>query len=170
MYCERCGTAVNPGMSACPNCGAAIANNQQVNYNMNYGQQSQPQIKTAGFLVWSIIELVCLSPIMGLIGIILYCTQLKPAADKGDVEGAKKAKKTLKIILWIGVALSVIIGIVFFLLTIAAVLPMVKSSRNTGGTTIDDLDGTSALIESIQNSDDYDYDYDFEDSDWYVNY
>ncbi len=165
MYCERCGTAVNPGMSACPNCGAAIANNQQV----NYGQQSQPQIKIAGFLVWSIIELVCLSPIMGLIGIILYCTQLKPAADKGDVEGAKKAKKTLKIILWIGVALG-IIGIVVFLFTIAAVLPTVNSSRDIGGTTIDDLDGTSALIESIQNSDDYDYDYDFEDSDWYVNY
>lgn len=164
MYCERCGTAVNPGMSACPNCGAAIANNQQV----NYGQQSQPQIKIAGFLVWSIIELVCLSPIMGLIGIILYCTQLKPAADKGDVEGAKKAKKTLKIILWIGVALGVIIGIVVFPF-IAVVFPMVRSSRNTGAPLGDDL-GTSAVIESIQNSNDYDYDYDSEDAYLYLNY
>ena len=132
MFCKNCGTQLNDGTLFCTSCGAAINDEPQtaansMNYNTvsnatNYNSQSGQPIPTTGMLVWSIIELLCINFLAGLIAIILYCSSLKPAADKGDLEATQKAKKTMKIVLWIGIILSVLVFIGTFAFIFLAAL------------------------------------------------
>lgn len=108
MICKNCGMEVNDFSTNCPNCGAYVAHNSDMYGNSTYQQSSQTSIKTTGLLVWSIIELICLSPIFGLIALILYFTKLKPAVDSGNINEAMQSKRTIKILLWVGIALSII--------------------------------------------------------------
>ena len=107
MICKNCGMQVNEFDSNCPNCGTSV---DSENFSQDYGSNTynHPPIKTTGLLVWSIIELICLSPIFGLTALILYFVKLKPAVDSGNINEAIKSKRTIKILLWVGVALGII--------------------------------------------------------------
>ena len=109
MICRNCGTEVNEGYEACPFCGGSLVQNV-----INNGQNNE--IKTTGLLVFSIIELVCLSPIFGLIALILYFAQLKPAISRGDIVGAKKSKKSIFTLLIVGIILNVVMSFVVIVL------------------------------------------------------
>lgn len=125
MICRNCGREVNDLNRLCPGCGASVvpenteyySQNYNQSYSQGYSQNSQP-IKITGLLVWSIIELVCLSPIFGLVALILWITKLKPAVESGNTNEALKAKRTIKILLWIGIALGIIPLILIFLIAI----------------------------------------------------
>lgn len=101
MFCEKCGSLVNDGEAFCSNCGAGMNESSKVNNN-------SADIKTTSILVFSIIELICVNQLFGLISLILYFAQLRPAIDRGDVENAKKSKKTITILLIIGLVLNVL--------------------------------------------------------------
>lgn len=107
MFCKNCGSLVNDGEGFCPSCGTIMGASDNVS-------SGRVEIKTTAFLVFSIIELICVNQIFGLISLILYCTKLKPAADAGDVEGANKSKKTIKILLIAGLVLSLVVALAMF--------------------------------------------------------
>lgn len=111
MICKNCGVTMGDFDTFCPNCGASANAGTQYS-QVNYGENSSEPIKTTGLLVFSIIETCCINFITGLIGIVLWAVKLKPAADSGDVVEAKKAKKLIKIVLWIGLILSLLLIIV----------------------------------------------------------
>lgn len=125
MICKNCGGQMGDFDTFCPNCGASNAiNTANTQYSQNsYAQTSTEPIKTTGLLVWSIIEIVCcICPITGIIAIILWATLLKPAANRGDAVEAKKAKKPIKIVLWIGLILWAVVMIINILIA----YPMIK--------------------------------------------
>ena len=110
MFCKNCGSLVNDGETFCTNCGSVMDERPKANNN-------SAEIKTTAILVFSIIELICVSPIFGLIALILYFVQLRPAINAGDIEEAKKSKKLIKIFLWIGLILNV--GAILLVMLIA---------------------------------------------------
>lgn len=174
MFCGNCGASVNDGMQTCPNCGAGIANNgysQPVN-NMNYYDQNtgyqatenKPEVKTTGLLVWSIIELCCVNTITGIIGLVFYFTQLKPAIERGDMAEVARAKRNIKITLWIGLGLFlVVLALMIIPLIVAVVLPMANNTRDLIDSSTTNLYDLQSSLNDIQGSSSYDYsDYDFD--------
>jgi len=107
MICRNCGGEIGDFDTTCQSCGTPVSNTQQSSVGYEY-QNNQP-IKTTGLLVWSIIEIFCVNTITGIIGAVLWATRLKPAADRGDIDAALKAKRNIKITLWIGIILSALI-------------------------------------------------------------
>ena len=184
MFCKNCGSEVNESLLFCTNCGAPVNNSSNdavnstsysaVNESTNYTVQNGEPIKTTGLLVWSIIEIVCfcfsiLTGIAGLVSIILYFVNLKPAVERGDREAALKSKKTIKIILWIGIVLLVIGMILSLVATVLVTLPMVNNASNMGIKARSELDDLQSMLDSMESSsysstyDDYaPYDYDFD--------
>lgn len=180
MFCKNCGSEVNESLLFCTNCGAPINNSSndavsstsysavnEPNYNTTV--QSGEPIKTTGLLVWSIIEILCVNFITGIIAIILYFVNLKPAVERGDREAALKSKKTIKIVLWIGIALAIV---TIILTAIPIIIGVVAAANSTSDmlrdstSTLDDLQYKINSMESSSYSstyDDYDpYDYDFD--------
>jgi len=182
MFCKNCGSEVNESLLFCTNCGAPV-NNSPTNDVLNsagYSAVNEPTqnsavqngepIKTTGLLVWSIIEIFCVNFITGIIAIILYFANLKPAIESGNREAALKAKKTIKIVLWIGIALA-ILGIILMAIPmiIAIVLPLTNNTPDVGLNARSELDDLQSMLDSMESSsysstyDDYDpYDYDFD--------
>lgn len=109
MFCENCGSSVNPGNMTCPNCGMPVTTN-------TYFSDNPLEVKTTGLLVWSILELVCLSPLFGLIALILYFTSLKPAVASGDLGLVYKSKRTIKTLLIVGLVLGLLLPLVIVFL------------------------------------------------------
>ncbi len=105
MFCKNCGAPMGDFDTTCPNCGANYGGVSQT----NFGGNNKESIKTTGLLVWSIIELLCVNIPAGIIALILWFTKLKPAADKDDAVAANKAKKPIKIVLWLGLIFTIII-------------------------------------------------------------
>ena len=182
MFCKNCGSEVNESLLFCPTCGAPVSNtsNGAVNStsysavnqpNQNSTVQSGEPIKTTGLLVWSIIEIFCVNFITGIIAIILYFVNLKPAVERGDREAALKAKKTMKIVLWIGIALLIgtLVLITILMLIAAVTIPMMSSTSGVGSYSQSTLDEMDKYLNSLDSSsysstyDDYDpYDLDFD--------
>jgi len=137
MVCRNCGSEMSDFDTMCNNCGEPVA---VPNYS-TVKQNSAP-IKITSLLVWSIIEIFCINPITGIIGIILWAIKLKPAADRGDINEVLKTKKIIKIILWVGFGLGfLVIALLLIPMLIAAVmLPMVNSASNVGNSTQDMVD------------------------------
>jgi len=180
MFCKNCGSEVNESLLFCTNCGAPVNNssNDAVN-STSYSAVNEPiqnntvqngePIKTTGLLVWSIIEIFCVNFITGIIAIILYFVNLKPAVESGNREAALKSKKTIKIVLWIGIALF-IVGIVLSIIGIVLVtLPIINSASDVGLDARSELDDLQSMLDSMESSsysstyDDYDpYSYDFD--------
>lgn len=164
MFCENCGSKLDDFSGVCPNCNV-VTGGQQFSgdsFNTQYYQQPVQEIKTTGILVWSIIELLCVNMIAGIIALILYFTQLKPAAEKGDINGAQKSKKTIKIILWIGIGLWILVflaSIAILALNVAAVANTTKGLGDSGYDKINDL---QSILENDSSYVDY-YDYDYDD-------
>lgn len=127
MFCPNCGKEVGDFDLTCEGCRYTLKDNDA-------------KIKTTGLLVWSVIEMIsCYTFIPGLVGLILWINSLKPAANRGDVEGAKKAKKRIKISLWIGVAIWVLIFVVIALLV---AIPNAVDARDITGYSIEFSDAT----------------------------
>lgn len=152
MFCGNCGGPIDEGMTFCSYCGSNVNVAQAV--NSNYTQQvNNPQpIKTTGLLVWSIIETLCIFPITGIIGLILYFTQLRPAAKRGDIEESCKAKKAMKIVLWVGLVLF-ILGIIITL-AVAIIIPMTLMSNDIISQNAMSLDRIDSFNDSIVYQDD----------------
>lgn len=130
MICKNCGMEVNDFSTNCPNCGAYVAGDSNMYGNNTYQNSNQAPIKTTGLLVWSIIELVCLSPIFGLIALILYFVKLRPAVDSGNINEIMKEKRTIKILLWVGIGLGVIpILLIMMLVAIPNTAGIVQRQR-----------------------------------------
>lgn len=109
MFCRNCGTEVNEGYEVCTFCGGSLVQNVIKN-------SQNTEVKTTGILIFSIIELVCLSPLFGLIALILYFTKLKPSIDRGDLEGAKKSKKSIFTLLIVGIVLNIVMSLAVMVL------------------------------------------------------
>ena len=122
MFCKNCGATMGDFDTICPNCGASSAGNAQYS-QANYGGSSSEPIKTTGLLVWSIIEILCVNVITGIIGLVFWITKLKPAADRGDVVEAYKAKKSIKTVLWIGIAISVLLVVLYLVFVMLIAVP-----------------------------------------------
>jgi len=183
MFCKNCGSEVNESLLFCTNCGAPVNNSSNDTVNstgysvvnepiQNSTVQNGEPIRTTGLLVWSIIELVCcVSPLTGIIAIILYFVNLRPAVERGDREAALKSKKTIKIVLWIGIALAILGTILISVpLIIAVMLPIVNSASDVGINSKSKLDAIDSYLNSMESSsysstydnyDPYDYDFDF---------
>ena len=157
MFCENCGAQVIDGVNNCPNCGASVISSNFSAYNSN---PSNPEVKTTGLLVWSIIEICCINTITGIIAIILYFVQLKPAIERGDMVGVAKAKRNMKIALWVGLGLFLVIMLFFGVAVITAVmLPMVNSTRNTTYEFNDANNRINSLVEELESNSSYNSDY-----------
>ena len=118
MYCKKCGAEMMEGASFCNNCGSTFG---EVG-----GETTTDAFKGSGILALSILELFCVNFITGLVAIIIYCTSFKSAVNNGDINGAIAAKKSMKIALWIGVALW---AVVIVLGIIAAVILAVAAPK-----------------------------------------
>lgn len=118
MICRNCGATMGDFDTFCPNCGASITTNNYEGNNTDYtaSQTVEQPIKTTALLVFSILELCCINPITGLIAVILWATKLKAAVDRGDITEALKTKRIIKIILWVGLALSLVFPLLLMMI------------------------------------------------------
>lgn len=115
MFCRNCGAVVNDGEAFCPTCSAITGGSSVENGN-------NTEFKTSAILIFSIIELFCISPLFGLIALILYFAKLKPEISAGNIEAAKKSKKLIKILLVIGAIFS-LLSIVLIMLIVLISIP-----------------------------------------------
>lgn len=115
MYCKNCGAMLEEGAYMCPTCGEQIIG---ASSNVISGNPIGEEVKSTGILVFSIIELFCCNFICGLISVILYFLKLKPSVESGNIEEAKKSKKTIKIVLWLGLILNLVIILLLMLISI----------------------------------------------------
>ena len=106
MFCENCGSSVSQDSLICPNCGASVSNAQA--FNAQAFNVQPVQMKTTKLLVFSIIEAICINPIFGFIAVILYFASLQPAINSGNLTLAQQRKKTIQIILLIGLSLFLV--------------------------------------------------------------
>lgn len=163
MFCENCGSRLDEMTGTCPNCNSVFGASQTYSnsFDVEYQQHPSQEIKTTGILVWSIIELLCINMIAGVIAFILYFTQLKPAVESGDLNGVQKSKKTIKIILWVGIVLWVLIFLGGFAIT--AFLFMVPNMNSTKDLGIEGKNKINDLQSILENDSSYveEYDYDY---------
>ena len=164
MFCKNCGSILNEGDQICSSCGEATNSATQNTSYINSDANDCKNIPTTSLLVFSIIELLCVNFIKGLIGLILYFVNLKPAIERGDKQSALKSKKTIKIVLWIGFALSLIF--IIFAFAIAIILPMVATHNiiNNEINSIDNLKSLESEFSSLEQYNpkySYDFDYDY---------
>lgn len=119
MKCRNCGAEIAEGSTSCLNCGASVYSSEQL-------ENDQPGNKQSGILqlIFSILETLSCS-IFGIIALVLYFVNLKPALDKNDLVKIKSSKKVINILLIIGVvlplALVIIAMLMYFLLPNASV-------------------------------------------------
>ena len=135
MICENCGSAVNEGDKICSSCGMQVSNTQASN-------ESFVPMKTTGLLVWIIIELF-ISPIFSIISLILYFISLQPAINSGNLELAKQKKKTIVILLIVGLVISI-------LLTLFMVFTILSYSNDASNTVSSAVSGIVSSQQAIQ--------------------
>ena len=158
MICRNCGNEVNDLNRLCPRCGASVVPENTEYYTQNYAQsysQNGQPIKATGLLVWSIAELVCLSPIFGLIALILWFVKLKPAVESGNINEALNAKRNIKILLWVGIALGIIPLILIML--IARIWYVEAQSDPTLGINYEDVEKGFVKLDEIEGFEEYMY-------------
>lgn len=191
MFCGSCGGQINEGDKVCSFCGTPVASSgdmnppvyeqqsysaetsdnvsspiyDQPNYNYNVvNGENCSDIKTTSLLVFSILEILCCGPatLFGIISLVFWLAKLNPAVKRGDREVALSTKKTIKILLWVGLGIGILvfIGVFIFNLIVGmsvmnASLEMLDSSKSA----FDELN--SSLVEFDDYSNYYD-DYDFE--------
>lgn len=141
MYCSNCGLPLKDDELTCPNCQATENNvvegkivnnaNETTNNYENY-KETEQLFEKYGFnklLVLTIIELICCSKIFGIIALVLLLVQLKPSIEHKKFEDADKTCNNVKLILIIGLVISIIvniIGIVLNLLPLIFTLPLLQ--------------------------------------------
>ncbi len=140
-FCPNCGAEVKEGAAFCPSCGAPVNKaaeptpapqpqpqaapaytapqpQYQAPYQAPVQQKASGQTNT-GMLVFSIINMLICNFIFGLIALIMTVT----AKDKPTAEEEAKALKTAKTLNIVGIVLSavaVIIGIIVWVIILAA--------------------------------------------------
>lgn len=78
-YCQNCGAVVGEGYSACPNCGAPVANNAVVNnYNLPAPKAEVNTEKTTRFIVIGVAVLVAVIAVVAIITGIVANGYKKP--------------------------------------------------------------------------------------------
>lgn len=78
-YCQNCGAVVGEGYSACPNCGAPVANNAVVNnYNIPAPKAEVNTEKTTRFIVIGVAVLVAVIAVVAIITGIVANGYKKP--------------------------------------------------------------------------------------------
>jgi len=112
MFCKHCGAAISDNDSFCSNCQAPLRSNVSSAASVqahvyNSPEEIKTKINATTLLVLSIVELICCNWIFGLIAVILYCTSLQNEIRNGNLEGALKAKKTITILLIVGLVISI---------------------------------------------------------------
>ena len=81
-------------------------------YQQPYQNPQQPVINTTPLLVFSIINLVCCSPLFGLIALILTAT----SKNSGSYEEQAKKLRIAKILNIVGIVVSAVMVIVYLIL------------------------------------------------------
>lgn len=99
MFCTNCGNEIDDKAVVCPKCGVPVQGSSV---------QSSPTVPNN--LVGAILSLFCCLP-LGIPAIIFAC-QVNTKLKNGDVEGARKAAKTSKILMIIGIVLGLIIALI----------------------------------------------------------
>lgn len=130
MYCKRCNKNFSDEYMVCPECGDLLE--QEIKSNgfevddeyieddytrktKHYNSQHEGiKDKSGTYIVLSILEILCVSPIPGIIALIF---SLIGANDfkNGEYEEASRKWGYAKIALWVGVIL-VILSFIFFVL------------------------------------------------------
>ncbi len=98
-FCRNCGAEMEDDKLYCTNCGAPMVNMAQ--------PAPQKQGLNVGMLIFSIIVLICCSPIFGIISLIMTIT-----AQNATPEDAKKKIKIALILNIIGIVVGLIINVV----------------------------------------------------------
>lgn len=88
-FCKNCGTQIDDNATTCPNCGAS---------QNTVAQNTPPQVKDNGGFLWGLLG--CCIPIVGLV-LFLVWKDTKPKTAKAA---------------GIGAIVSVVIGIVYYIL------------------------------------------------------
>jgi uncharacterized membrane protein YvbJ len=98
MFCTNCGNEIDDKAVVCPKCGVPV---QDANANT-------PTVPNN--LVGAILSLFCCLP-LGIPAVVFAC-QVNSKLKAGDIEGAKKAAKTAKVLMIIGIVLGLIIALI----------------------------------------------------------
>ncbi len=145
MFCKNCGNQINGGEKFCPNCGTPVevqpAYNQEPVYNPQpeYSQENAGEYKqeynapvysaepqnipeaapnTTLWIILSALEIFCCSPLFGIIALV-FAIMGNSAAGRGDYAEAESKLKTAKIMLIVGVAVSIVVSVIAFFIGFA---------------------------------------------------
>lgn len=86
--CQRCGVSVEDGAYFCPQCGAPVYPPPQPQRPLGYCAPEPPDITL--LLLWSVFNLMCCFPPLGIVGLILTLL----------VSGAETEEKAQKLVRW----------------------------------------------------------------------
>jgi uncharacterized membrane protein YvbJ len=107
MYCQKCGTLNDDNAYKCVRCAEPLH------------EASPPVQKIPNYLAQSILVTVLCCVPLGIPAIV-FSAQVNGKIQAGDIEGAKAASRKAKIWGWWAFGSGLVVGILYFLLTIAA--------------------------------------------------
>ena len=123
MECRNCGFELKQNETSCPICQTPVHNNTGdfTNSNFEYYKETESINEQLGFknmLIFSVLELICCNQLFGIGALLILLLKFKPAVDARNLDAAKEAKKTVNIVLIIGVILSILVWALNIVLTI----------------------------------------------------
>lgn len=101
MYCPNCGSEIDVNAEICVNCGVNV---------LNFGKQNTAAINDKSNIWVNLLSLCCV-PLLGIIMFFVWKNE------------QPKAAKSALIFALIGISISIILGVISFLIGIASELP-----------------------------------------------
>jgi len=129
MYCPRCDKHFGDEYVVCPECGDVLRQESNNFETPVHNQTFNGQVvenKGTTYIILSILELLCCSPIAGIVALVLAIIG-NSNFNKGDYDGAANMWKYTKITLWIGVGLAVVSIILSFVLGVGSIMAVVSN-------------------------------------------
>ena len=114
MECPNCGLELKESEKVCPICQTVCEENSNVISNDKYEEYKENERlnEEYGFnklLIFSILELFFCAQFFGIASLVLLFLKLKPAINNRNFEEAATWKRTIKIILIIGLIFGVLL-------------------------------------------------------------
>lgn len=116
MYCEKCNKHFGQEYVVCPDCGAVLREEGDIQNQTDSQNPTIIEDKSVTYILLSVAMMFCCSPIAGIVALVLSIIASNNL-KRGDYNGAIDMWKAAKITLWVGVGLfvaSVIFSIFIF--------------------------------------------------------
>lgn len=133
MFCSNCGNQIDSDSKVCSRCGVSVSNDTnpiQVNNSGNINNEEIPTFSPTHSIILLVFCVLCCGGVVGAVFAILSLVEgnkVKEYVRNGNIEEAKIAKKNSTkwikatyITCVIAAAITIIIGIFYFVMALAS--------------------------------------------------